>query len=80
MGIFFNPQHTHPDKLDMKSPPPPPGLAIILTAAIRGEYFGPRAASSVFLILVILLSVMVARMLKVKTCILTIFDIKNWQK
>ena len=21
MGIFFNPQHTHPGKLDMKSPP-----------------------------------------------------------
>ena len=23
MGIFFNPQHTHPGKLDMKYPPPP---------------------------------------------------------
>ena len=23
MGIFFNPQHTHSGKLDMKLPPPP---------------------------------------------------------
>ena len=41
MGIFFNPQHKHPGKFDMKSPPPPPGGLYAYLSTIRCTAIGP---------------------------------------
>ena len=44
MGISFNPQHTHPGKLDMKSPPPPRGYAYVSVCVLGGGGGGVQVA------------------------------------